>query len=91
MAMAIEQIPILMYHSIGESGSPRFGRFAVSLSSFEAQVRFALARYLVRDNWDTNALAAVLEGRPPLLPNLYEQARSRAWGAIRQSVQGFYQ
>jgi peptidoglycan/xylan/chitin deacetylase (PgdA/CDA1 family) len=53
--------------------------------------RFALPRYLVHDNWDAESLAAVLEGRPPLISNLYQRARSRAWGAVRRSVQGFYQ
>ena len=56
-----------------------------------ADDRFALSRHIALDSWDRDALGAVLQGRPPLIPNLYEQTRSRAWSAIRQSVRSFYQ
>ena len=56
-----------------------------------ADDRFALSRHIALDSWDRDAFAAILQGRPPLIPNLYEQTRSRAWSAVRQSVRSFYQ
>jgi O-antigen biosynthesis protein len=53
--------------------------------------RFALSRHIALDSWDRDTLGAVLQGRPPLFPNLYEQTRSRAWSVVRQSVRSFYQ
>jgi O-antigen biosynthesis protein len=59
--------------------------------SSRADDRFALSRHIALDSWDRDTLGAVLQGRPPLIPNLYEQTRSRAWSAVRQSVRSFYQ
>ena len=36
-----------------------------------ADDRFALSRHIALDSWDRDAFAAVLQGRPPLIPNLY--------------------
>jgi peptidoglycan/xylan/chitin deacetylase (PgdA/CDA1 family) len=53
--------------------------------------RFALSRHIALDSWDSEALGAVLAGRPRLISNLYDQTRSRAWRAVRQAVWSLYQ
>lgn len=63
-------------------------RYAMSSTDDD---RYALSRHIALDSWDEESLAAVLTGRPPLLPKLYDQTRSRAWGAVRQTVRSFYQ
>ena len=45
-------------------------RYAMSSQSDE---RFALARHLVRDDWDGAVLRTVLQGKAPLLSNFYDQ------------------
>jgi peptidoglycan/xylan/chitin deacetylase (PgdA/CDA1 family) len=59
--------------------------------SSPADDRFALARHIALDGWDRETLSGVLAGHPPMLPNFYDQTRSSAWRAVRQSVRRFYQ
>ena len=56
-----------------------------------ADDRFALARHIALDGWDGETLGNVLAGHPPTLSNFYDQTRSRAWSAVRQSVRRFSQ
>ena len=54
--MSAEQIPILMYHSIDDSCSSRFRRFAVSPRSFKAHVR-----YLSDSGYQTLTVSELIE------------------------------
>jgi peptidoglycan/xylan/chitin deacetylase (PgdA/CDA1 family) len=59
-------------------------------TSSSADDRFALSRHIALHGWDCEALAAVLAGRLPLFPNLYDKTKSRVWRIARQSVRSFY-
>ncbi|MFI5013265.1 MAG: polysaccharide deacetylase family protein [Hyphomicrobiales bacterium] len=48
--------------------------------------RFALSRHIVRHDAGADEVGAVLAGRAPLVPLLYDRARSNAWKLLRHAM-----
>ena len=63
-------------------------RYAMSSA---ADDRFALARHIVRQGAGAIHIKALLTGRPPLIPLIYDRARSRSWKLVRQALPGVRQ
>jgi peptidoglycan/xylan/chitin deacetylase (PgdA/CDA1 family) len=51
-----------------------------------ADDRYMLPRHIALDSWKHDDLVAILDGRPALIQNLYDRARSQGWNALRRSV-----
>lgn len=49
---------------------------------------YALARHIVRRDHDIQQFAAIVAGRPPFFPLVYDRLRSTVWTAVRRLLRG---